>query len=206
MGFRHKSPFTALAKTGSISFDCSLVTDNSLVPIHAAGITAFLNTLEPALAWTMPPQSNSLRIPPRRSRSERDTDGVILPRQQLKDSLRDAKPTRRRRFSLNRLLSLTQLPALYETRTGVRISNWNGLRRPLHLCSIRIKGNQDRRNRHQRIENRTDTTRPGTYRISRLNTRYHTSPEKWCEGHSPRSFGDSERSEATRRKCRVYGR
>src|SRR5439155_24463561 len=82
------------------------------------------------------------------------------------------KPTRRRRSSLHRLLSLTQRPALYETRTGVRISNWNGLRRPLHFSSIRIKGNQDRRNRHRRKENRTDTTRPGTYRRSRLNNRY----------------------------------
>src|SRR5439155_25680771 len=87
------------------------------------------------------------------------------------------KPTRSRRSSLNRLLSLTQRPALYEPRTGVRISNWNGLRRPLHFRSILIKGNQDRRNRHRRKENRTDTTRPGTYRKSRLNTRYQFSTD-----------------------------
>jgi hypothetical protein len=44
MGFKHKSPFFALAKTGSISFGCSLVTDKSRVPKPAAGITAFLST------------------------------------------------------------------------------------------------------------------------------------------------------------------
>src|SRR6267143_3408540 len=44
IGFKHKSPFFALAKTGSISFGCSFVTDRSLVPSPAAGITAFLST------------------------------------------------------------------------------------------------------------------------------------------------------------------
>src|SRR2546430_9698237 len=102
MGFRHKSPFIALAKTGSISFGCSLVTDKSLVPIPAAGITAFLNTLEPALPG-LAPQFDSLRIPSRQSRSERDADKVTLPKQWNDFSETQNQP-RRRRFSLNRLL------------------------------------------------------------------------------------------------------
>src|SRR5205807_1093566 len=63
MGFRHKSPFIPLAKIGSISFGCSFVTDKSLVPIPAAGITAFLNTLNqlfPGLASTAQQFKNSL--------------------------------------------------------------------------------------------------------------------------------------------------
>jgi hypothetical protein len=39
-----ESLFFAFAKTGSISFVCSFVTDKSRVPKPAAGITAFLNT------------------------------------------------------------------------------------------------------------------------------------------------------------------